>query len=309
MNMFYQNHCISMSAESSEILFKTELSDAMDPHISEDETNNFGILDLQTVYITEAPHFTEEKTLQAMEILHLIPEDLVFDQLLDYDGDPSLRLQVSIDLEEKRIRNIKKIISAREQLLNGNSHIPRLPNRKVKTKRKKSTEIILSNRRSKSTGRSTKTVMPTRNTDEIDSILSKSKRSRSVKKEEEMRKEHDKIVRQRALLRLKKQEEAVAIYEAQKEKSRMQNQLELEKQEHAVTKLKEKKRKQYEQEQKWRQENIYKISPQQNKPSHSSIANMRRKLILTQTTDTKQRKSTSSLQYPKNTRIPRLLKK
>ena len=300
-----------MKSDSSDILFKTELSTAMDP-LPDDSPPKFGILDLQTTYITETPKFTEELTLKALEILHLIPEELVFDSLSDYGGDPTLRLQVSIDLEEKRLSKIKKIILTREKLISGNSIIPKIPKPRAKNNRRKSEDLMLSNRRrSKSSSRSTKTTYPKHNTPDLDSILSNTRRSRSVKKEEEMRKEHEKIVKQRALIRLKKQEEAAAMIEAQREKSRAQSQMELEKQEHTVTRLKEKKRKQYEQEQKWRKENIYKISPHTNqaKSGHSSIAVLRKKLILSQGVDQKHRQSTSSLQFSKNTKIPRLLKK
>ena len=81
----------------------------------------FGILDLQPNSITEPPEFTEQETLEAMRNLHVLPSDLVptnIETISGFDDNPSMKIQVTLELERRRFKTIENIIQERNRLVN-----------------------------------------------------------------------------------------------------------------------------------------------------------------------------------------------
>ena len=294
-----------MEENGADDFFKTELSEAMDPLTG--SRSVFGIMDLANSHITEIPNFTEEATLKAMQMLNISPDELVFDSLSDYNGDNTLKLQISIDLEEKRLKILKKLISTRQKIINNRHKLPQLPRKPKRIPQKE--EICFSNRRklrAKSSARSSASMYSRMTINE--ETTHRRKKSQSVEQQEEKKKnQQEEIIRKRAAIRLKQQEHNTKLLSEQIEKSRVQNQIEMQKQEQRMNKIQERKKKQYEQEMKWRRENIYKSA--QPKPSHSSIAALRKKLLVSHSVEKDDSRSVSDLSLQKGTKIPRLTRK
>lgn len=111
-----------------------------------DDQKTFGILDVRPDKIQSPPKFTEQETLQAMDNLGIIPEDLVpRPENSDYCKDQSLSIQIAIELERKRLATIERIITERMRIINRsqsktelniNTKIP-VPKKRGKKKGKK----------------------------------------------------------------------------------------------------------------------------------------------------------------------------
>lgn len=79
-----------------------------------------GILDISPQNIKEPPQFTEQATIEAMNNLEVVPNDLVplnFKQSESFNDDSPMRLQITLELERQRLEKIEKIIKERNRLL------------------------------------------------------------------------------------------------------------------------------------------------------------------------------------------------
>lgn len=274
--------CDRKKMHENHSFFTTSFESALDPH---PVNPPFGILDLPSVFIKDIPVFTEESTLQAMEKLGIQPDELVVDDMSNYSGDSTMRMQISLDMEKQRIIKIQKIIKMRETIVNNSGHVKPQP-KKLKNISRKQKQFDLNstrrypknNYRSKSSARSTKSYdyRPVHSNVPINSKNDSTNYHDLGRIIQISRKAQENIIKEKAQIRLKQQKEEVALIQARRERNKAITQLELKKQAQIVSKLHEQKIKKYEEEMKWRLANIYKSGTQSIQ--HNKINAMRKNL-------------------------------
>jgi len=88
--------------------------------LPESHQQYFGILNCQPDELFVPPVFTEPETVEAMQRLGYLPEDLTVVSHLSYDSmDPGLRNKVFLELDKCRRQMIQNVIEERNRILNG----------------------------------------------------------------------------------------------------------------------------------------------------------------------------------------------
>jgi len=260
------------------------------------EGKSVGILDVLPDSIVEPPDFTEEATVEAMNNLGIHSEDLVPKHV---DGNDEItQIQVAIELEKKRLQYFENIIAERDKIIETSEDTKSVAKSKRTKKKKKKTKKLpkltdnlsgvsripapTSQRRKNRDSivieeRQQRAVMAKKKYEEeqIAIALKALQRVENIKqKQDEMKREQQELIKQKAQQRLQKIHEKEITIERKLIQRKEQIKSEMQYQQKMIQKLHEKERKKYEQEMKWRQEKIYGTKKETNR-----FAELRKKIL------------------------------